>query len=45
MPECVSTERVQILQGFGAEVSLTPAKEDIDGAIREAHRLVEQEPE
>jgi cysteine synthase B len=45
MPECASAERVQILQGLGAELSLTPAKEGIDGAIREAHRLVEQEPE
>ena len=45
MPECVSTERQQILQGLGAEVSLTPAREGIDGAIREAHRLLEDEPE
>jgi cysteine synthase B len=44
MPECASAERVQILQGLGAELSLTPAKEGIDGAIHEAHRLVEQEP-
>ena len=45
MPECASAERVQILQGLGAELSLTPAREGIDGAIHEAHRLVEQEPE
>ena len=45
MPECVSAERVQILQGLGAELSLTPAKEGIDGAIHEAHRLLEREPE
>jgi S-sulfo-L-cysteine synthase (O-acetyl-L-serine-dependent) len=44
MPECASAERVQILQGLGAELSLTPAKAGIDGAIHEAHRLVEQEP-
>jgi cysteine synthase B len=44
MPECASAERVQILQGLGAELSLTPAKEGIDGAIHEAHRLVEEEP-
>jgi len=44
MPECASAERVQILQGLGAELSLTPAREGIDGAIHEAHRLVEQEP-
>jgi cysteine synthase B len=45
MPECASAERVQILQGLGAELSLTPARQGIDGAIREAHRLVEAEPE
>jgi cysteine synthase B len=45
MPECASAERVQILHALGAELSLTPAKEGIDGAIREAHRLVESEPE
>jgi cysteine synthase B len=45
MPECASAERVQILQGLGAELSLTPAKEGIDGAIHEAHALLEREPE
>ncbi len=45
MPECVSAERGMILQGLGAELSLTPAKEGIDGAIHEAHRLLEEEPE
>ncbi len=45
MPECASAERVQILQGLGAELSLTPAREGIDGAILEGHRLLEQEPE
>jgi S-sulfo-L-cysteine synthase (O-acetyl-L-serine-dependent) len=45
MPECVSTERRLILQGLGSEVFLTPAKENIDGAIRKAHTLLEQEPE
>ncbi len=45
MPECVSTERRLILQGLGSEVFLTPAKENIDGAIKKAHTLLEQEPE
>ena len=39
MPECVSTERRLILEGSAPHVSLTPAKENIDGAIREAHAL------
>jgi cysteine synthase B len=45
MPECVSTERRLILQGLGAEVSLTPAKQSIDGTIREAQTLIEREPD
>jgi cysteine synthase B len=45
MPECVSAERSMILQGLGAEVSLTHAREGIDGAIHEAHALLEREPE
>jgi cysteine synthase B len=45
MPACVSTERRLILQGLGSEVFLTPAKENIDGAIRKAHMFLEEEPE
>jgi S-sulfo-L-cysteine synthase (O-acetyl-L-serine-dependent) len=44
MPECVSTERRLILEGFGAHVYPTSAKENIDGAIRHAHALMEQFP-
>jgi cysteine synthase B len=44
MPECVSTERRLILQGLGSEVFLTPAKENIDGAIRKAYTLLEEGP-
>lgn len=44
MPECVSAERNMILQGLGAHVLLTPAKEGIDGAIRRAQELFEREP-
>jgi cysteine synthase B len=43
LPECVSTERRQVLEAFGAEVILTPAKEGTDGAIRAAHKLHEQD--
>lgn len=45
MPECVSTERQLVLQAFGAEVMLTPAKEATDGAIRRAHKYVEEHRE
>jgi cysteine synthase B len=44
MPECVSVERQLILQAFGAEVVLTPAKESTDGAIRRAHEALKAEP-
>ncbi len=45
MPECVSVERRLILQGLGAQVFLTLAKENIDGAIRKAYQLYEKEPD
>ncbi|HOV90672.1 MAG TPA: cysteine synthase family protein [Syntrophorhabdaceae bacterium] len=45
MPECVSTERRLILEGLGSNVFLTPARENIDGAIKKAHKLLEEEPE
>lgn len=42
LPECVSTERRHVLEAFGAEVVLTPAKESVDGAIAMAHRMLEE---
>jgi cysteine synthase B len=45
MPECVSSERRLTLEALGAEVILTPAKENTDGAIKRAHALREKEPE
>lgn len=44
MPECVSLERRLILEGLGSNVFLTPARENIDGAIRMAHELLAREP-
>jgi cysteine synthase B len=44
MPECVSVERQLILQAFGAEAVLTPAREAVDGAIRRAHEALKNEP-
>lgn len=44
MPECVSMERRRILEAFGAEVVLTPAKEGTDGAIRKVQELATEEP-
>jgi cysteine synthase B len=45
MPGCVSIERRRILEAFGAEIVLTPSCEATDGAIREAHRILEEEPD
>ena len=44
MPACVSLERRAILEAYGAEVVLSPADEATDGAIRLAHRILEEEP-
>jgi cysteine synthase B len=44
LPACVSSERRHILEAFGAEVVMTPANEATDGAIRMAHKILEQEP-
>jgi S-sulfo-L-cysteine synthase (O-acetyl-L-serine-dependent) len=45
LPECVSLERRQVLQAYGADLVLTPAAEGTDGAIREACRILERQPE
>lgn len=45
MPACVSIERRKILEAFGAELILSPAEEGTDGAIRLAHRIIEEEPD
>jgi cysteine synthase B len=42
LPECVSSERRHVLEAFGAEVVLTPAREGVDGAIATAHRMLEE---
>lgn len=44
MPGCVSLERRRILEAYGAEVVLSPAQEATDGAIRLAHRILEEYP-
>ena len=45
MPESMSVERRAILSAYGAELVLTPAQEGMDGAIRKAGELKEQNPE
>lgn len=45
MPACVSMERRRVLEAFGADIVLTPAEQATDGAIREAHRLLDEDPD
>ena len=45
LPACVSSERRHVLEAFGAEVVLTNAKEGTDGAIRMAHKILEEHPD
>jgi len=45
MPENMSIERRKIMQALGAEVILTPAKEDMSGAIKRLEELAKKELE
>ncbi len=45
MPENVSRERKQILQGYGADIRYTDPADGSDGAIRKARELAAQHPE
>jgi cysteine synthase B len=45
MPSCVSNERRNILEAYGAEVVLSPGCEATDGAIRLAHKLLNEDPQ
>lgn len=45
MPESMSIERRKMMKHFGAEIILTPAKEDMEGAIREYNKLIKANPD
>ena len=45
MSEGVSEERRIIIRSYGAKVTLTPADQGTDGAIRHARRLVSENPD
>ncbi|NKB67750.1 MAG: cysteine synthase A [Candidatus Latescibacteria bacterium] len=45
MPESMSQERRAVIASYGAEILLTPAAEDMDGAIRRAEALKAADPE
>ncbi len=44
MPESMSLERRQLLSAYGAEIVLTPAEDQMDGAIREARAIAARTP-
>jgi len=44
MPETMSSERVQILKSYGAEVVLTPGAEGMTGAVKKAEELLKKTP-
>ncbi len=44
MPDSMSRERRMLARAYGAEVVLTPASEDVSGAVRKARELVQQIP-
>jgi len=45
MPESASIERRQIMQAYGAEILLTPARRSTDGAIEKAYALARENPD
>ncbi len=45
MPESASIERRKIMQAYGAEILLTPAKRATDGAIEKAYAMAREFPE
>src|SRR4051794_29551707 len=45
MPENVSVERRQLLEIFGAEITLSPGEEGSNGAIRMAEKIYADEPD
>lgn len=45
MPACVSIERRSVLEAYGAEIALSPGCEATDGAIRLAHKILEENPD
>lgn len=44
MPDSMSAERIKIMEGYGAEVVLTPGSEGMAGAIRKAETLQTEIP-
>ena len=45
MPESASIERRMIMEAYGAEILLTPAKRSTDGAIEQAYVMAREHPD
>ncbi len=45
MPESASVERRKIMEAYGAEILLTPAKKSTDGAIEQAYAMAREHPD
>ena len=45
MSEAVSVERQKMIKAFGGKITLTPAAEGTDGAIRKCRKLLEEYPD
>lgn len=45
MPASVTEERVKFLMTYGAKIRLTDPLEELEGAIREAERLIREDPQ
>jgi cysteinyl-tRNA synthetase len=45
MPESASIERRKIMEAYGAEILLTPAKRSTDGAIEQAYIMAREHPD
>ena len=44
MPDSMSVERIRIMEGFGAQVVLTPGAQGMAGAIKKAEQLQKETP-
>ena len=45
MPESMSIERRRMMKAFGAKIILTPAEEDMTGAVKRYNELIEKNPD
>ncbi|PIQ81919.1 MAG: cysteine synthase A [Candidatus Omnitrophica bacterium CG11_big_fil_rev_8_21_14_0_20_64_10] len=45
LPEGMSTERISLLERFGAEVVITPANQGMAGAVKQAKAILEKTPD